>query len=158
MNSVIFSFLCSLIHIMFLGVAYIVIFLLGAIVLAPLSPRKFPVYCHRLRKLALFLVALVVVGAFFDFLWTAFIWDRLYYSTDYCGLDFRPFMPITQSVIDAPWGLGRGYLIGITLFQLNLIWSAFALGTWVTTIAVYRWVRKKGEAPSPNLPRPVLST
>ena len=64
------------------------------------------------------------------------IWDRLYDSTDYV-FDFMPFWPITRGVVDSPWGDERGRLLGVSLFQLLLVWLLFAAGTWgATTFSV----------------------
>jgi hypothetical protein len=57
--------------------------------------------------------------------------------------DFRPFWPITQRVIDAPWGEEHGRLLGISLFQLQAVWLLFAGGTWTVTIFLYRIVRRR---------------
>ena len=64
------------------------------------------------------------------------------HSTDYV-LDFTPFWPITQKVIDMPFGDQRGQLLGVTLTQLNMVWFLFALGTYGVTVLLYRAVQHR---------------
>ncbi len=66
----------------------------------------------------------------------AFIWltfDKLYFSADRV-VDWYPFIPFGQWVLDQTLGPIRGYLIdGATLWQLRLIWGAVALPVWLLT-------------------------
>lgn len=70
------------------------------------------------------------------------MWGRLYYSTDYV-FDFSPVWPITQRIIDMPFGEQRGQLFGVTLVQLQLVWLTFALGTWGVTAFFYKAMHQK---------------
>jgi hypothetical protein len=94
------------------------------------------------RRLVFFWFILFLVSSIFNGLWSCSVWDRLYDSMDYVS-DFSPFWPITQGVIDAPWGNDRRRLLGISLWQLQLVWLVFALGTWITTILLYRAIRRQ---------------
>src|SRR5262245_1719494 len=98
-----------------------VAFLVGSIVIAAFSWRRGDVLWRRIRRLGLFLALLLVVGSLSNGMWSCAVWGRLYYSTDYV-LDFTPFWPITQSVIDMPFGDQRGQLFGVMLTQLNMVW------------------------------------
>ena len=127
-------------YLLFVGIAYAAVFLVGCVVAAAIKPRSVRCYSLRLRNLAIFLIILLLVGDAYGCIWGDLIWGRFYRSTDYCGTDFLPFLPVTRVVIDAAMGSEPHGLMGITLFELNLIWSLFALTTWATTIASYRFV------------------
>ena len=120
-----------------MSVLHLAAFVIGCVVLV-VWPRRAPgVLIRRIGRFALFTILFLLVGSLFNGLWSCLIWDRLYDSTDYV-FDFMPFWPITQSVIDAPWGDERGRLLGVSLFQLQLVWFAFAASTWLITIIFYR--------------------
>ncbi len=126
-----------------MSVLHLAAFLVGCGIVAVL-PHKQPGTVRRsIGHLALFVGLLLLVGSVFNGLWSCLIWERLYDSTDYV-FDFMPFWPISRAVIDAPWGDARGRLIGVSLFQLQLIWLLFAAGTWGATAFCYRLVRKQG--------------
>lgn len=123
-------------------VLHLAVFMVGCIII-PILPRKQPgTLGRRIGRFGLFVALLLIVGAFFNGLWSCLIWDRLYDSTDYY-FDFCPFWPITRAMIDAPWGNERGRLLGVTLFQLQVIWFIFAAGTWTATIFLYRLVGRR---------------
>lgn len=50
------------------------------------------------------------------------------------ALDFIPFRPIAQRVIDLLFGDQRGQLLSVTLTQLKMIWLRFALGAYGITV------------------------
>jgi len=128
-----------------MSVLHLAVFVVGCIILIFL-PRKQPgTFKRRIRRFGLFMVLFLFVGSFFNGLWSCLIWDRLYDSTDYV-FDFIPFFPITQGMIDRPFGNERGQLLGVSLFQLQLVWLLFAVGTWGVTIFLYRLVRRKQPA------------
>lgn len=125
-----------------MGLLHLVVFVVGCIVLLVMLWRKPHVLKRRVSRFALFMLLLLLVGAFFNGLWSCLIWDRLYHSTDYV-CDFSPFWPISQRVIDRPWGDERGRLLGVSLLQLQLVWFPFAVGTWAATILLYRRLRRR---------------
>lgn len=130
-----------------MSVLHLAGFIVGCGVLAAL-PRKQPgTVLRRIGHFALFVVLLLLIGSVFSGIWSCLVWDRLYDSTDYV-FDFMPFWPITRSVIDAPWGDERGQLLGVSLFQLQLIWLLFAVGTWGVTAFLYRLLRRQGRLTS----------
>jgi hypothetical protein len=68
-------------------------------------------------------------------------------------IDFLPFFPFTQGVLDRQWGPEVGYLIDdITLVHVQILWGVFALFTWLLTIVLFRkihpWTRWKTLLPS----------
>lgn len=64
----------------------------------------------------------------YAFTWLTF--GRLYVSADRI-VDWFAFIPFGQWVLDQTFGDQRGYLIGqTTLWQLRLIWFAFAAPVW----------------------------
>jgi hypothetical protein len=133
-----------------MSVVHLAAFVIGCIVLVVFS-RKQGMLLRRISRLGLFISLFLVVGSLFNGLWSCLVWDRLYDSTDYV-FDFVPFWPITQSMIDRLWGDGRGQLLGVSLFQLQLVWFLFAVGTWGATIFLYRLVR--GHRPADKSPEP----
>ena len=125
-----------------LGAVHIAAFFAGSLVIAALSWRRRGILMRRIRRFGLFLALLLAAGSIFNGVWSCAVWGRLYYSTDYV-LDFTPFWPITQSVIDTPFGDQRGRLFGVTLTQLNMVWLLFSLGTWGGTMLMYREVLRR---------------
>jgi hypothetical protein len=124
-----------------MSVPHLAVFVIGSLCLA-VSVRKQPgTFLRRVGRLGSFIGILLIVGSLFNGLWSCLVWGRLYVSTDYV-FDFMPFFPITQWVIDAPFGDGRGKLLGVSLFQLQLVWFLFAAGTWGVTLFLYRLVRR----------------
>ena len=144
----------------FMGVLHLVVLIVGCIILSVLPRQQPGARKRRIGRFWLFMALLLVVGAFFNGLWSCLIWDRLYDSTDYV-FDFSPFWPITQSVIDAPFGNERGQLLGVSLLQLQLVWFLFASGVWAVTILLYRIIRHRlspDKTPPASVPRPGAAT
>jgi hypothetical protein len=134
------------IYLVLTGILHLVAFAFSCIVLPVLAPPGRLLKC--LGRLALFLVLLLLIGAVFNGLWSCLVWDRLYHSVDYT-VDFMPFWPITQGVIDEHWGDYRGRLLGVSLFQLQLVWAVFAAGTWGVTVFLYRAICRGRESDLP---------
>jgi hypothetical protein len=130
-------------YLVLMSVLHIAAFIVGCVVIVALPVRRWDKVPERIGRLMLFIGLFLLMGALFNGLWSCLIWDRLYDSTDYV-VDFMPFWPITQGVIDAPWGDERGRLLGGSLFQLQLVWLLFAVGTWGVTIFLYRRIRGLG--------------
>jgi hypothetical protein len=136
-----FSFEC-LMHFLGMGLVYLTIFLIVCLILAVVAIRRRSPFLRPVARLGLFFGLLLVVGSIFNGFWSCLIWGRLYFSTDYL-FDFSPLWPITQSVIDASFGDMRGQLFGISLFQLQLVWLLFAVGTWAISIFFYWLICKR---------------
>lgn len=131
-----------LIYLMFVGRLHLIVGIVGSLIVAALNFRRRKVIAIRIVRFNLFNALMLVIGALFNGLWSCLIWGRFYYSTDYV-FDFPPFWPITQWVIDAPFGDVHGQLFGITLWELQLIWLLFAAGTWGLTILCYRLIVRR---------------
>jgi hypothetical protein len=128
-----------------MGILHLVLFAVGCLIFAILAIRKRGRFLRRVGRLGLFLGLLLLVGSVANGLWSCLVWGRLYYSTDYV-FDFSAFWPITQWTIDAPFGTERGQLLGVSLFQVQLVWLLFAAGTWTATILLYRFICKRPPA------------
>ena len=126
-----------LLYFMLMGVLSLVVFGAVCIVLAAVAVWQRGTVFRRAVHFGLFAILLLTAGSFFNGLWSCMVWGRLYFSTDYL-IDFSPFWPVTQRVIEAPFGFMRGRLLGASLFQVQLIWLVFAAGTWTTAIFFYR--------------------
>ena len=131
-----------LIYLSIMVMVHLALFVVGCLALCGVALWNRGTFVNRARRLGLFLGLLLAVGSISNGFWSCLIWRRLYYSTDYT-FDFSPFWPITQGVIDAPFGEMRGQLFGVSLFQLQLIWLLFALGTWAASIALYRFISRR---------------
>jgi hypothetical protein len=129
----------------FMGMLHLVLFAVGCLIFAMLAIRQRGRFLRRVGRLGLFLGLLLLVVSVANGLWSCLVWGRLYYSTDYV-FDFSAFWPITQSIIDAPFGTERGRLFGVSLFQVQLVWLLFATGTWTVTILLYRFICKRPPA------------
>ena len=129
----------------FMEMLHLVLFAVGCLIFAMLAIRQRGRFLRRVGRLGLFLGLLLLVGSVANGLWSCLVWGRLYYSTDYV-FDFSAFWPITQWTIDAPFGTERGQLLGVSLFQVQLVWLLFAAGTWTATILLYRLICKRPPA------------
>jgi hypothetical protein len=134
----------SILYLLVVGFIYTLAFLFCACVAVYIPPVTLRDCGRRLLKLGLFLLILLLVGDLFGVLWSATICGRLYSSFDYDVADFLPFVPITRSFIEVPFEGYTHQLNGFSLNELEMIWYPFALGTWGTTLMVYRWVVRKG--------------
>jgi hypothetical protein len=130
-----------------MALLHLVVFGLGSAIVAVLPSNQQGAKLQRIRRFALYNGLLLIVGSIFNGLWSCLVWDHLYDSTDYF-FDFVPFWPITRAVIEAPWGNERGRLLGVSLFELQLVWLVFAAGTWLVTTAVYRLVSTRARLTS----------
>ena len=144
-----------LIYLWVMGLVHLAVLAIGCLVFAAAATWQPGTFLRRLRRLGLFLGLLLIVGSISNGLWSCSIWGRLYFSTDYV-FDFNPFWPITQKVIDTPFGDMRGQLFGVSLFQLQLVWLLFATGTWATTIILFRLICRRPPA-IPSLKQTVAS-
>ena len=143
-----------------MGVLHLAIFTVGFIILAALFIKQRRDFIKRVGRFGLFMGLLLIVGSVLNGVWSCAIWGRLYFSTDYV-FDFSPFWPITQTTIDARFGDKQGQLIGVSIFQLQLIWLLFAIATWAATIFLYRSICRQPQANKASLPtgmNPTTST
>ncbi|MEO6054029.1 MAG: hypothetical protein ABIP97_08465 [Chthoniobacterales bacterium] len=129
-------------QLVFMSAACSPVFLIGCIVALFIPPKNKPAYHGRVGRFGLLLITFVVTWVLFNSLWSTYIWSHFYYSTDFLYTDFLPYWPITQGYIDIPFGNEKGYLIGITITQLQLLWLLFAIGTWSFTFVLYPLLRR----------------
>jgi hypothetical protein len=128
-----------------MSVLHLAVFVVGSLLFMALAIRQRGAFLRRVRRLGLFVGLLLVIGSLANGVWSCLVWGRLYFSTDYV-FDFSPFWPVTQKLIDAPFGDMRGQLLGVSLFQLQLVWFLFAAATWAVTILLYRLICKRPPA------------
>ena len=70
-------------------------------------------------------------------------YERLYISAD-TVVDFYPFIPFGQWVLDVPFGQDRGRLLnGASLREVQMIWAVVAGAVWCATVLVYRAVASR---------------
>ena len=134
----------ALINMMMASIVYVPAFVIGCLAAAFWAPRTGRGYRCRFVRLLTFFVVLLLVGASYSSVWGNTIWGWLYRSTDYCGCDFFPFLPIGQGAIDQPFGNEpHGLYHGATLFDLQILWFFFAAAAWATTIWLHRALMRK---------------
>jgi hypothetical protein len=134
-----------LMYFMVMGALHLAVFVVGCIILTALAIRQRGTFLRRVRRFGLFVGLLLVVASFSNGFWSCLVWGRLYFSTDYV-FDFSPFWPITQGLIDAPFGDMHGQLLGVSLLELQLVWFLFAAATWAVTILLFRSVCRQPPA------------
>ena len=133
----------TIIYFAVMSVICATVFLLSALAVALVPPWNVETYLRRTGRLGLFVLTYLIVGTAFSCLWSSLIWGHLYYSADYCGMDFLPFWPISRHVIDDRYADKSGQLFGITFTQLRLLWALFAIGTWAATFTLYCHINGK---------------
>jgi hypothetical protein len=114
---------------------HLVLFVVFCALVGPLpwwQPKEF-------RRAALFFGLLLVVGSIFSGLWSCLVYGRLYHVVDYF-IGFTPFWPVTKWSLNDGWGNVHGGLIGVTFWQLQLVWFLFTVGTWSLTVFLYRLI------------------
>jgi hypothetical protein len=113
---------------------------LGALLIAlfffPFAQRfsntSFP---RLLRAYLVFNAFMLFWGCFGHYTFHSITFGRLYVSADRV-VDWFPFIPFGQWVLDQSLGQQRGHLIGTaTLWQLRLIWLAVAAPVWLLAYA-----------------------
>jgi hypothetical protein len=124
-----------------MGIPHLAVFIVGCLILAAVAWKQPGTFLRRARRFGLFLGLLLIAGSFFNGLWSCLIYGRFYVSADPVA-EFNPFLPVNQAVIEAPFGNERGQLLGVSLFQLQLIWLPFAAATWAAAILSFRLLRK----------------
>lgn len=134
------EYICSLCYLFITSAIYLPCMLVGYIGAIFFCPEARLI---GVLKITVFFLVLLLVGGFFSIAWGDTMWGRFYYSVDYCGCDFQPFWPMTQSKLNEPWGDDPHGLVGISLTQLNLIWLLFATATWSLTFGIYGYLTQR---------------
>ena len=130
-------------YILFIGLWLLVVFVIGCLVLAVLAIKQRGTFLKRVGRFGLFLGLFLIVASIFNGLWGSLVFGHLYYQDDYIPGDFLPFIPVMQTWMDSFVGFECWHLLGISLFQLQLVWFLFAAGTWGGTILLYRLIRRR---------------
>jgi hypothetical protein len=135
---------CITSYLALIGVFYSCVFIIGMLYIMcreTMHPHGGMLSCfRRIGRLALFLTALLMVGDFYSVIWSAMIHNHMYHSAGYDGVDFVPWYPITRDLVESTYGADSGKLIGVTLFQLQVIWLVFSIATWTSTVVVFEWI------------------
>lgn len=86
-----------------------------------------------LRAYLVFNVFLLLWGCIGHYVFLSITFGKLYVSVDRL-VDWYPFIPFGQWVLDQNLGNERGHLVGgATLWQLRFIWLAIAAPVWALT-------------------------
>jgi hypothetical protein len=117
----------------------ILVFIPGCFLVALVAAlrRRWASVTNYIVRLGGFLFLIVPVGGFFSALWYCTIQGNVYVTFDIDDDDFNPVLPINQMMI----GQEHGRMLIGTVHQLQLIWLAFALTTWLTTFFLYLLMR-----------------
>ena len=92
-------------------------------------------FASLLRGFLVFNAFLLFWGCFGSYVFLSISYGRLYVSADRF-VDWLPFIPFGQWVLDQSLGQQHGHLVGgATLWQLRLIWIAVAAPVWLLTAA-----------------------
>jgi hypothetical protein len=120
------------------GSFHLLVFFLLALLLIPVIFRSSSLYFSLIERIGLFSVLLLLSGALANSAWMALIYDRLYFSQD-TVVDFFPFIPFGQWVLDVKWGDETGALLGgASLWHVQVVWLLFALLAWGSAALAYR--------------------
>lgn len=88
-------------------------------------------FTELLRPYLLFNVFLLFWGCLGHFAFHSLTFGKLYYSADRV-VDWFPFIPFGQWILNQTLGTERSYLIdGATLGHLRMIWLAIAMPVWL---------------------------
>jgi hypothetical protein len=95
-------------------------------------------YVRRVLRWSLFAFILLVFGCVGNSAFMLIAYERLYISAD-TVVDFLPFIPFGQWVLDTEFGHVRGRLLGgAALWHVQLAWACVAAGVWCATLWAYR--------------------
>ena len=126
-------------YLFLVGILHFALVLLSAVVaLAGIPLWGWRHYVATTRRVAAFSLILWVVGCVGNSLFMVLAYERLYVSADTL-VDFIPFIPFGQWVLDHQFGQLEGRLLnGAYLWHLQALWACVSALVWVTAIAVHR--------------------
>ena len=102
-------------------------------------------YVRTVRRWATFAALLLVFGCIGNSVFMNLAYGRLYVSAD-TVVDFYPFIPFGQWMLDVTHGESRGRLLGgASLLQLQTIWFVVAGAVWAATLVTYFWAIRDRE-------------
>ncbi len=131
---------------------------MGALIIAPffipiarrLTNPSFP---SVLRAYLVFNAFLLFWGCLGHYTFHSMTFGRLYVSADRM-VDWFPFIPFGQWVLDQSLGQQRGHLVGTaTLWELRLIWFAVAAPVWLLTYVSTALALRLRFSPAPTFLR-----
>jgi hypothetical protein len=106
-------------------------------------------YWSLLRAYLIFNAFLLIWGCLGSYVFLRITYGKLYVSADRM-LDWLPFVPFGQWVLDQTLGPVRGHLIGdATLHQLRLLWCAVAVPVWLLALVSTALVVRRSFWPFP---------
>jgi hypothetical protein len=131
-------FLDVLCYLMLVGMIEVAVLgLAAAVALAWLPFRGRRWYVRRLANWALFAFILLACGCAGNSVFMLIAYEHLYVSAD-TVVDFFPFIPFGQWVLDADFGSIRGRLLGgASLRELQAVWAGIAVAVWCGSTAIY---------------------
>jgi hypothetical protein len=138
-------------YVLWVGSFHLLVFLLLALLLAPIALRSSTRYFFLVERIGLFSALLLLSGAITNLLWMGIVYNRLYYSQD-TVVDFYPFIPFGQWVLDVRFGDETGALMGgVALWHVQAVWLLFALIAWGGAVFGYRWTARWLAAMDPQV-------
>ncbi|HWB61001.1 MAG TPA: hypothetical protein VG733_16010 [Chthoniobacteraceae bacterium] len=121
-----------------IGTLYSLVFLAGlGVILRSNHLRGRPLAAGS-GRLALFLLVLLLAGDCFSALWGSWITGSMYYSPDYKGMDFLPWLPVTPLLTNYRYEEKIATLLGGAFWKLEGVWVIFSAVTWGVTIFAYK--------------------
>jgi hypothetical protein len=113
--------------------AVFAVFSIAGLIAAPFLGWKR--YRSIVVRVGLFNVALLAAGTIGNLIWVALTFGK-YVEMDPV-IDFFPFIPFGQWVLDATWGGQSGYLTpGVLIWQLRVLWTGVAALVWLVAIRI----------------------
>ena len=122
-----------------MSVFHLAAFVVGCIVLAVLARWQPGTFRRRVGRFGLFMILFLLVGSFFNGLWSCLIYGRFYSSSDYV-FGFIPFWPLYKQWVEMPDR--HGHLMSVPL-SLHILWFLFTAGTWGITVILYRLICRR---------------
>jgi hypothetical protein len=117
----------------FMETVILVCLWLAALVRVP--SRGWRDYRRILGRSLVFASVFLVAGCIGNSVFMLIAYERMYVSRD-TVVDFFPFIPFGQWVLDSEFAGRRGQLVnGASLRQVQLLWAAIAALVWCSTIS-----------------------
>jgi hypothetical protein len=125
-------------YVMLVGMMQAVVLAVAALAaLAWLPSRGRAWYLRRVARFALFTFVLLACGCVGNSAFMLLTYQSLYVSAD-TVVDFFPFIPFGQWVLDAEFGSFKGRLLGgASLRHMQAVWGCLALAVWCGSAAAY---------------------
>lgn len=131
-------------YLMIMGMLQGVLLLAAIVLLLPMVLLKHgsSFYKHFVCHAAIFNILFLIFGCLGNSAWMLLTYNRLYVSAD-TVVDYFPFYPFGQWILDVTFGDFKGHLIGPgTIVNLRIIWAAITCFVWSATIASHLKIAK----------------